>query len=168
MEYDFLLSVRDFFWTPEARQLLVAAGLGALIGIEREIAGKDPSIRTFALISMGSCMFSILSLLVAKDSGLGDPGRVAAQIVPGIGFLGAGTIFRSKTGVSGFTTAALMWVTAGIGMAVGFKHSDLALTATLTAIAITLSLRLIRRLVRRRPVPVRAAPQGKVTPSDDV
>ena len=79
---------------------------------------------------------------------VGDPGRIAAQIVPGIGFLGAGTIFRSKYGVSGFTTAALMWVTAGIGMAVGFKRADLAISATITAIIITLSLRLLHRVIR--------------------
>ena len=129
-------------------QLLLAAFLGALVGLEREFAGKAPSIRTFALISMGSCLFAMLSLDAATLLNIGDPGRIAAQIVPGIGFLGAGTIFRSKHGVSGFTTAALMWVMAGIGMAVGFHRGDLATSTTLIAIGLTLSLRVIHRHIR--------------------
>lgn len=129
--------------------LLLAALLGVLIGIERELAGKDPSIRTFSLISMGSCLFAMLSWESLNEFGVGDPSRIAAQIIPGIGFIGAGTIFRSKHGVSGFTTAALMWVTAGIGMAVGLKRADLAISATVFALILTLSLRLVHRMVRR-------------------
>jgi putative Mg2+ transporter-C (MgtC) family protein len=138
--------------------LLLSAVLGVLIGIEREIAGKDPSIRTFSLISMGSCLFAMLSWQSLSEFGIGDPSRIAAQIIPGIGFIGAGTIFRSKHGVSGFTTAALMWVTAGIGMAVGLKRSDLAVSATLFALFLTLSLRLVHKVVRKaRPDRVRDA-----------
>jgi putative Mg2+ transporter-C (MgtC) family protein len=129
-------------------ELLLAAFLGALIGVERELAGKDPSIRTFALISMGSCIFTLLSVDVVRDFHFGDPGRIAAQVIPGIGFIGAGTIFRSKYGVSGFTTAALMWITAGIGMAAGFNRQDLAISATVTAIFLTLSLRILHRCIR--------------------
>ena len=129
-------------------QLLLAAFLGVLIGIERELAGKDPSIRTFSLISMGSCIFTILSWDTVREFHFGDPGRIAAQIVSGIGFIGAGTIFRSKHGVSGFTTAALMWVTAGVGMAVGFGRADLATSATVIAIVMTFSLRAVHRLIR--------------------
>jgi putative Mg2+ transporter-C (MgtC) family protein len=135
--------------------LILAAVLGALIGVERELAGKDPSIRTFALISMGSCMFALLSWESLSVFHVGDPSRIAAQIIPGIGFLGAGTIFRSKYGVSGFTTAALMWVTAGIGMAVGLKRIDLAVSATLTALFITLSLRIVHKYVRAKLGPKR-------------
>ena len=128
--------------------LLLSALLGVAIGIEREIAGKDPSIRTFALISMGSCLFAMLSWETLSEFGVGDPSRIAAQIIPGIGFIGAGTIFRSKHGVSGFTTAALMWVTAGIGMAVGLRRQDLAISATVFALFLTLSLRLVHTMVR--------------------
>ena len=129
--------------------LILAAVLGAFIGVERELAGKDPSIRTFSLISMGSCMFALLSWESLAVFQVGDPSRIAAQIIPGIGFLGAGTIFRSKFGVSGFTTAALMWVTAGVGMAVGLKRIDLAVSATFIALFITLSLRVVHRYVRQ-------------------
>jgi putative Mg2+ transporter-C (MgtC) family protein len=137
------------FFTSFNTQLLIAAGLGAVIGVEREIAGKDPSIRTFALISLGSCIFAMLSWEVVQSYHFGDPGRIAAQIVPGIGFIGAGTIFRSKYGVSGFTTAALMWVTAGIGMAAGFNRNDLATSATIIAVVLTFSLRILHRIIRR-------------------
>lgn len=128
--------------------LIVAAVLGAMIGLERELAGKDPSLRTFALISLGSCAFAMLSAFVAKDVADADPGRIAAQIIPGIGFLGAGAIFRSAQGVSGLTTAALMWVTAGIGMAVGLGRMDLAVSCTVIALIITLALRGVHAILR--------------------
>lgn len=137
-----------FLWSPSTQQLVVAAVLGVLVGLERELAGKDPSIRTFALIATGSCLFAILSVDTFQEFHVGDPTRIAAQIIPGIGFLGAGTIFRSKFGVSGFTTAALMWVTAGIGMSVGLDRSDLATSATIIALFLTLSLRLVHGMIR--------------------
>ena len=141
----------QLIFTSSNIQLFIAAFLGALIGVERELAGKDPSIRTFSLIALGSCLFAILSLETFNEYHIGDPGRIAAQIIPGIGFLGAGTIFRGKYGVSGFTTAALMWVTAGVGMAVGFNRTDLATSATIIAILLTLSLRLVHGLLRKYP-----------------
>jgi len=132
-----------------ASHIVIAAGLGALIGLERELSGKDPSLRTFALISVGSCVFSIVSAYTAFGVPNADPGRIAAQIVTGIGFLGAGAIFRSKRGVSGLTTAALMWVTAAIGMAVGFDKIDLAILATVTCLFIVYFLKLIHFWLRR-------------------
>lgn len=128
-------------------RLLISAGLGALVGLERELAGKDPSIRTFGLICLGSCIFSIISVQASFGIPTSDPARIAAQIVVGIGFLGAGTIFRSRKGVSGLTTAALMWVTAAIGMAVGFDRIDLAISATVIALLITLGLSSVHRLL---------------------
>lgn len=130
------------------KQLFIAAALGALIGLERELAGKDPSLRTFALISVGSCLFGMLSIAVTASGAIADPGRIAAQIIPGIGFLGAGTIFRSQRGISGLTTAALMWVTAGIGMAEGLGRTDLAVSATLLALFVSFGLRLVHRMIR--------------------
>ena len=127
--------------------LLFAAALGALIGLERELSGKDPSLRTFSLISLGSCIFAMISLETFNVYKIGDPSRIAAQIIPGIGFIGAGTIFRSKRGVSGFTTAALMWVTAGIGMSVGLNRIDLAVSSTIIAIFMTLGLRLMHMIL---------------------
>ena len=129
-------------------RFLLAAALGAVIGLEREIAGKDPSLRTFALVSLGSCIFAVLAIISTEGIPNADPSRISAQVVAGIGFIGAGTIFRSKRGVSGLTTAALMWTTAGIGMLVGYGHTQLAVSGTLTALLITLTLRLVHQLLR--------------------
>ena len=137
--------------------LLIAAGLGFLIGLEREIAGKDPSLRTFTLISLGACVFSLISAELAHQHADADPGRIAAQIVSGMGFLGAGVIFRGNNRVSGFTTAALMWFTAGVGMAVGFDQIDLAVSATIIALVMTYLLKLVHYLIER----VRGRPQAQ-------
>lgn len=129
-------------------ELFLSVVLGAAIGLEREIRGKDPSLRTFAFICLGSCLFTMLSREAAVASPHADPSRIAAQIVTGIGFLGVGTIFRSPRGISGLTTSALMWVTAAIGMAVGFGYQQLALQATLYALAASLFLNLWHELFR--------------------
>lgn len=129
-------------------QLLIAAGLGALIGFERELSGKDPSLRTFALICLGSCVFSMLSRFSADGIANAEPSRIAAQILPGIGFIGAGAIFKSQRGIAGLTTAALMWVTAAIGMAVGWEKYEWAVSTTITALAITILLKLVHKIVR--------------------
>ncbi len=114
-------------------QIFIAAFLGALIGIERAIAGKTAGLRTFALVSMGSALFIIISKL-ANESYLGttvfDPSRVASQIIVGIGFLGAGLIIFKESKVMGLTTAAGLWVSAGIGMAVGFQFYAIAAFVT--------------------------------------
>lgn len=129
-------------------ELIVAALLGAAIGLEREIRGKDPSLRTFAFICLGSCLFSLLSRSVVADNVHGDPSRIAAQIVTGIGFLGVGTIVHSPGGVTGLTTSALMWVTGAIGMAVGFGETHLAVVGTLYALLVSIGLNLVHRVVR--------------------
>jgi len=137
----------EFFSHGQVIPLLIAAGLGALIGLERELSGKDPSLRTFSLICMGSCVFALVSKDVALSAHMGDPGRIAAQVVTGIGFLGAGTIFRARERILGLTTAALMWSTAAIGLAVGFDRIELATTATLIALCITALLKFVHRFV---------------------
>lgn len=128
-------------------RLLSAAFLGAILGLERELAGKDPSLRTFALISVGSCLFAMASDQSTPGGQIGDPFRISAQIVTGIGFLGAGVIFRSKQGVHGLTTAALMWMTAAIGMCIGLGRSDMAYSATIVALLITVCLRGVHHII---------------------
>ena len=98
-------------------QLLLAVILGIAIGLERELAHKTAGMRTFAMVSLGSCLFSIISQGIMGA----DPARIAAQIVVGIGFLGAGSIIFRERHVQGLTTAAGLWAVAAIGMAVGFK-----------------------------------------------
>ena len=105
-----------------AARMLVAALIGGLIGWERERHASDAGIRTFMAISIGACAFSLISIHVG-----GDPARIAAQVVTGIGFIGAGVIFQDKGGVAGLTTAATLWATAAVGMASAFGMYLLAI-----------------------------------------
>ncbi len=123
-------------------QLLLAAALGMLIGTERVAAGKRAGTRTFALTALGSCLFIITSVEVTQLY-LGivnfDPMRMAAGVVQGIGFIGAGLIILRDNALHGLTTAAGLWVSAGVGIAVGFKLYALAIFATfLTLLIFTL------------------------------
>lgn len=105
-----------------ALKLLLAAILGGIIGLERESLNKSAGFRTHTLVCLGACLIMITSIEMYTVIGKGmfsDPGRLAAQVVSGIGFLGAGTIMRSGHGIKGLTTAASLWVVAGIGLAVG-------------------------------------------------
>ncbi len=96
-------------------RLLLAAALGAIVGAQREWSGKPAGLRTLALISVGSAIFAVVSELGV----FGGDSRIAAGIVTGVGFLGAGAILHRHGGVEGLTTAAAMWVVAGIGLAAG-------------------------------------------------
>ena len=100
-------------------RLTLAAVLGGIIGLERELKRKPAGLRTNIFICFGSAMFTILSTELAGAFGIGDHTRIAAQIIPGIGFIGAGSILHDKAGVSGITTAATIFVVASIGMAAG-------------------------------------------------
>lgn len=103
-------------------RLVIAMALGAFVGAERKHKGQIAGIRTFALIAMGACLAMLLSIYVPQVYlGLknGDPGRIAAQVITGIGFLGGGAMIQMKGSVRGLTTAAGIWITAIIGMAVG-------------------------------------------------
>jgi putative Mg2+ transporter-C (MgtC) family protein len=102
-------------------RLLAAGGLGALVGLEREITDHKAGMRTHLLVSLGSCLFTLVSAYAFVPNGhaVSDPTRIAAQVVTGIGFLGAGAILRDGLTVRGLTTAASLWVVAAIGMACG-------------------------------------------------
>ena len=110
----------------------LAALFGFAIGSERAWRNKVASLRTFSMISAGSCLFTQLSIIaVSAEQIPHDPTRIAAQIVAGVGFLGGGVIFKTLDRVEGITTAAMIWLTAAIGMACGFNHVGLALGAFL-------------------------------------
>ncbi len=114
-------------------RLLLAALLGGLIGLERESLNKSAGLRTHILVSLGSCLIMITSIEIFETVGhgtIGDPARIAAQVVSGIGFLGAGTIMRSGFGIKGLTTAASLWIVAAIGLAVGIGSYVAAIVAT--------------------------------------
>ena len=124
-------------------QLLLAVILGSLIGLERELARKKAGMRTFALVALGSCLFSIISKLAFKEfwgvPGF-DPSRIASQIVVGIGFIGAGSIIFYQSNVRGLTTAAGLWVSAAIGMAIGFKLYAIGIFAAMLTILVLVLL----------------------------
>ena len=114
-------------------QLLLAVTLGSLIGMERELRGRLAGVKTHALVCLGAGLFTVLSTIGFGEfvSGTGfDPSRVASQIVVGIGFLGAGLIIFQQSQIQGLTTAAGIWTTAAIGMAIGVKFYFVALFAT--------------------------------------
>ena len=130
------------------KKLILAVVLGALIGIEREVAHKSAGMRTHALVALGSALFTVSPALLSGPTI--DPTRIAAQVVTGIGFLGAGIIFLDKSQVKGLTTAAGVWVSAAIGMAVGFGLTEVAVWATLLTILVFLVLWPIeQRFVKR-------------------
>ena len=99
-----------------ALRLLLAAVLGGIIGIQRELWGKPAGMRTLALIGIGAGMFGVISQLSFPG---GNPSMIAAGVVTGVGFLGAGAILHRQGGVEGLTTAATIWVAAGVGLAAG-------------------------------------------------
>lgn len=147
----------DINWFPEtlgteAILLLCSFVLSGIIGVERELRQKSAGARTHILVGMGSALFTLVSAYgfthVLGDDVVIDPSRIAAQIVTGIGFLGAGVIFVRRNIVSGLTTAASVWVTAAVGMACG---AGMPLIATLTVVLYLLSVTLLTALVRRLP-----------------
>ena len=127
-------------------RLVLAAVLGGIIGLERELKRKPAGLRTNMFICFGSAMFTILSTELAGKFGIGDHTRIAAQIIPGIGFIGAGSILHDKGGVSGITTAATIFVVASIGMAAG---GGLYLVAIFSTMLIYLALHLLGILERQ-------------------
>ena len=130
----------------DALSIVFALVFGATLGVEREISGKPAGIRTNALICVGAAIFSIVSLRMAGDTGDSST-RIVAQIVTGVGFLGAGSIIQDRAGVHGLTTAATIWLAAGIGMACGARFHLLAFISTVITIAILLGLTPISRIV---------------------
>lgn len=139
IQNDLLLTIR----------LVVAAMLGALVGLERERIGKEAGIRTYAAVTLGACSFTLIGLHI---SGIEDNSRIIANIVTGIGFLGAGIIFRGTEKISGLTTAATLWAMASVGVAVAYGYYTIA---SVTSILIYLMLAIGRfkwfAKIRRNP-----------------
>jgi putative Mg2+ transporter-C (MgtC) family protein len=131
--------------------LLLATFLGGAIGWEREHAQKPAGLRTNILICMAATLLTDLSVQVAASAPPpADPGRIAAQIVTGVGFLGAGTILQARGTITGLTTAATLWIVAAIGMAIGFGALVEATGATLLVLVTLIPLRRVEATVERR------------------
>jgi putative Mg2+ transporter-C (MgtC) family protein len=127
-------------WQTDVLRILLAAFLGGVIGVERQIHGKVAGVRTNTLICLGSAALMIISERMGvkyHDS----VGRIAAQIISGIGFVGAGAIIRDRGGIHGLTTAATIWLVAAVGMAAGAGFYFLAIATTVLGVAILIGLR---------------------------
>jgi putative Mg2+ transporter-C (MgtC) family protein len=131
-------------------RLLVAAGLGAVIGLEREFRRKPAGLRTNMLIAVGAALFTTVSIALGTAYGAGTPDRIASQIVTGVGFLGGGAILRSGRNVHGMTTAATIWVNAAIGMAAGTGAYAMAAAATFITLIVLLVLPPVEAYFERR------------------
>lgn len=116
--------------------LLIALGIGAVIGAEREYRSKSAGLRTMIMVSLSSCLFTILSIRIGVDS----HDRIAANILTGLGFLGAGVIFKDENRISGITTATTIWMTAALGMAVGAGFEWLSIIATVLVLVVLIFL----------------------------
>lgn len=133
-------------------QLIVAALLGGIIGIERSVSHKTAGMRTYALVSMSAALFIIISNVVtAKYIGITnfDPLRVASQVIVGIGFIGAGLIIFKRSKLRGLTTAAGLWMAAGIGMAVGYELYAIAVFVSALTIFIFTGMWVIEDKVKK-------------------
>jgi len=126
-------------WPEDHISIILAAFLGAVIGLERELSGKAAGLRTNLLICLGASVFTIISREMATGAE-GSVTRIAAQIVTGVGFLGAGAIIQDRRGVHGLTTAATIWLVASIGMACGSQFYKLAIVSSLIAILTLIGL----------------------------
>ncbi len=129
-------------------QLLLAAFLGALIGVEREYKGKKAGLQTYTLVALGSCLFTIISLLLAGTASLDS--SIVTAIAIGMGFIGAGAIFHGEGGIQGLTTAAGLWVTAAVGLAVGTRFYFLAITTTFLTLIILAGFGILERKIFRK------------------
>lgn len=155
---DLVLAASTLDWPDVLLRLFVAAVLGGAIGLERELRERQAGLRTHLVVCVGAALFTLVSahgfdLLTEQGRVVADPTRIAAQIVSGIGFLGAGAIIRQGLSVRGLTTAATLWLVAAIGMACGAGYWDGALIATLGALLTLGPLRIVayKLITRFRP-----------------
>ena len=132
-------------YVEEIGQVLCAFVIGAVIGMEREFRSKAAGFRTMILICVGSCLYTIIS----KEAGSDSTDRIASNIVTGIGFIGAGVIFKEGITVNGLTTAALIWTTAALGMAIGYNNYPLAIVVSIMVVIVLFVLEPVQRFINK-------------------
>ncbi len=130
-------------WTSDISAILLAICCGAAIGLERQLKRKPAGLRTNILICLGAAVFTIISARMAGDKD--SITRIAAQIVTGVGFLGAGAVIQDRGGIHGLTTAATIWLVSSVGMACGAKLYTLAVISTLIAVIVLVGLRSLEK-----------------------
>ena len=131
-------------WPDDILSIILAVVFGAAIGLEREIRGKAAGLRTNVLICLGAAVFTIISKQMAVGTN-NSITRIAAGVVTGVGFLGAGAIIRDRVGINGLTTAATIWLVASIGMACGAGFYTLAVISTFVAVVVLIGLAQLER-----------------------
>jgi putative Mg2+ transporter-C (MgtC) family protein len=134
-------------WQEDLFSIILATFLGAAIGLERELSGKSAGLRTNLLICLGATIFTIISRRLIVDEG--STTRIAAQIVTGVGFLGAGALIQDRGGVHGLTTAATIWLVASIGMACGAGFESMAVVSTVITIIVLAGLSRLEKPLQR-------------------
>ncbi len=148
-DWSFVVLIQ-FFWP----KIFFSILCGGIIGLERELKNKSAGMKTNILICVGSALYTAVSVLIAateaKNGHYGDPGRLAAQIVSGIGFLGGGTIMQSRGAVQGLTTAATIWVVAAIGVCVGIGHADIAILSSITVVLVLIGIGIFEERVLKK------------------
>jgi len=144
-------------------QLLLGVLLGGAIGIERELKGKPAGLRTNILICMAAVLFTTLSIRMSQ--GRGDPGRLAAQILTGVGFIGAGTILHTRGAVTGLTSAATIWVVTAIGIALGSGAYVEAMGATVLVMLVLAGLARFEEFLSRQSTTTRLVVHAKPSPT---
>lgn len=131
-------------------QIALATIIGAIIGLERELRGKSAGIRTYAVIAMASCLFTIMSKLADGVMGSHDTTRIAAQIVSGIGFISGAVIWQKEGGViEGLTTSASLWAVAALGMAIGYGFIGLAVSSAIMVLVIMECFGFVVKIAKR-------------------
>lgn len=133
----------EYWDITDVYKALMALAAGAILGMERELKDKAAGLKTISVICLGSCLFTILSLKIGDQ--YADAGRIASYVVSGIGFLGAGVIFKDGFTVSGLTTASVIWIAAAIGMAIGFGQVYAGIIFLLACLLIIYSGRFLNK-----------------------
>jgi putative Mg2+ transporter-C (MgtC) family protein len=154
----------DLSWLEVILRVVLAAVLGGAIGLERELRDREAGLRTHLLVSVGAALFTMVSAYAWTDWAFStreglvfDPTRIAAQVVTGIGFLGAGAIIRQGLSIKGLTTAATLWVVAAIGMAAGVGYYEAALVTTALVLLTLWPLRILAYRLSARIGPRKVA-----------
>ncbi len=131
-------------------KVILAAVLGGIIGLERELSHKEAGLRTNILIAIGSTLLTVLSLKISDGSKMADPGRIASQIVTGVGFLGAGAIIQARFAIHGLTTAATIWTVAAIGIAIGSGFYLFSLLVTILVVLVLTTFKFISTALEKQ------------------
>ena len=147
---DKLVALREVTYAAVALRIFIAVFIGGIIGFEREMKNRAAGLRTYILVCLGACIIMLTNQYIYQATAVGDPVRMGAQVISGIGFLGAGTIIVTKRNqIKGLTTAAGLWATAGLGLAVGIGFYEAALSGALAIIVVITLMQKMDERMRR-------------------